>query len=105
MIEHDAERSPVRDRASSNTISAVSVNELERRYTQMKKAHYLIEVDGVEPILRGPFRSELRQTKAAKRIRRSQGEEGLLFWADVDHMGMLSVGPYTAGLFLSESTE
>ena len=54
----------------------------------MKKAYYLIEVEGVEPILHGPFRSELGQSKAAKRIRRSQGQDGLLFWADVDHTGV-----------------
>lgn len=71
----------------------------------MKKAYYLIVVEGVEPILRGPFRSELGQSKAAKRIRRSQGEDGLLFWAEVDDTGSLSVGPYAAAFFLRESTK
>jgi len=78
---------------------------LQKECTPMKKAYYLIVVEGVEPILRGPFRSELGQSKAAKRIRRSQGEDGLLFWAEVDDTGSLSVGPYAAAFFLRESTK
>ncbi len=71
----------------------------------MKKTCYLIEVEGVEPILHGPFRSEHEQSKAARRIRRTQRQAGLLFWVDVQRTGRLSLGPYAAGFFLRELAE
>jgi hypothetical protein len=66
----------------------------------MKKKYYLLEVEGgVEPIVRGPYRTELEWDNAAKQIRQSQGEDDGLFWADIDGTGELTIGAYAAGFF------
>lgn len=72
----------------------------------MEKKHYLIEVDeGIEPYVHGPFKTEDECDKEARRMRRTQGMDDCLFWADVDDGGVLSVGSYMAGFFLEESTD
>ena len=66
----------------------------------MKKKYYLLEVEGgVEPIVRGPYRTKIERDSAAKRIRLSQQEDDGLFWADIDEVAVLTIGAYTAGFF------
>jgi hypothetical protein len=66
----------------------------------MNKKYYLLEVEGgVEPIVRGPYRTELERDNAAKGIRLSQEEDDGLFWADIDGTGGLTIGAYAAGFF------
>ena len=66
----------------------------------MKKKYYLLEVEGgVEPIVRGPYRGEIKRHSAAKQIRLSQEEDDGLFWADIDVAGGLTIGAYAAGFF------
>ena len=72
----------------------------------MEKSYYLLEVEGgVEPIVRGPYRTKLVRDNAAKQIRRSQREDDGLSWADIDEVGVLTIGAYTAGFFWQESRE
>lgn len=53
----------------------------------MEKKHYLIEVDeGIEPYVHGPFKTEDECDEEARQIRRTQGMDDLLFWADVDEV-------------------
>ena len=42
---------------------------------------------------------------AAKQIRQRQKEDNGLFWADIDEVGVLNVGTYTAGFFWQEFGE
>jgi hypothetical protein len=66
----------------------------------MKKKYYLLEVEGgVEPIVRGPYRTKTERDRAAKRIRQSQEEDDGLFWANIDETAVLTMGAYTAGFF------
>ena len=66
----------------------------------MKKKYYLIEVEGgVEPIVRGPYRTKLKRDNTAKQMRLSQEEDDSLFWADIDETGRLTIGAYAAGFF------
>ena len=67
----------------------------------MKKQYYLIEVQqGIEPFVRGPYLTDRKRNNTAKRLRQGQKEDDCLFWADVDGLGKLTVGPYIAGFFL-----
>ena len=71
----------------------------------MEIKHYLIEVSGgVEPFAQGPFETEDERDEIAKEIHAEQDEDDRLFWADVNERGVLTVGSYTAGFFLDEST-
>jgi hypothetical protein len=66
----------------------------------MKKAYYLIEVQGaIEPLTRGPFQDEHGRDDRAKSIHKALRLDDSLFWADVDEAGGLIVGSYTAGFF------
>jgi hypothetical protein len=66
----------------------------------MEKTRYLLAVEGgVEPFVQGPYQTEHQRDQAAKVIRRKQDEDDGLFWADIDEAAILTVGPYTAGLF------
>lgn len=70
----------------------------------MEKNYYLIEVDeGIEPFAHGTFKTEDECDEEAKRLRRTQGMDDCLFWADVDERGVLTVGSYKAGFFLDET--
>jgi hypothetical protein len=72
----------------------------------MEIKHYLIEVSGgVEPFAQGPFQNEQERDAIAKEIHAEQDEDDVLFWADVDERGRLTVGSYVAGFFLDESTD
>ncbi|MBI2997177.1 MAG: hypothetical protein HYY46_01760 [Deltaproteobacteria bacterium] len=72
----------------------------------MEKKHYLIEVDeGIEPYVHGPFKTDDECDEEAKRMRRTQGMDDCLFWADVDEGGVLTVGSYMARFFLEEPTD
>ncbi|GEM_PF-1490180 len=72
----------------------------------MERLYYLIDVqDGLEPFVRGPFKTEKQRDNRARRIRSIQGEEDRLFWADVDESGKLIVGSYMAGFFFQGSTD
>jgi hypothetical protein len=72
----------------------------------MKKNYYLLEVEGgVEPIVRGPYRTKIERDNAAKQIRLCQQEDDGLFWADIDEVAVLTIGAYTAGFFWEDSTE
>jgi hypothetical protein len=71
----------------------------------MKKKYYLLEVEGgVEPIVRGPYHAKIKRDSVAKRIRLSQEEDDGLFWADIDGVGVPTVGAYAAGFFWENST-
>jgi transcriptional regulator with XRE-family HTH domain len=75
-------------------------------WLQMKIRYYVIVVEGgVEPSLNGPFDTEERQSSVARRLHRRLAEDDSLFWADIDEAGGLSVGPYTAGFFLTRSSD
>ena len=66
----------------------------------MKKKYYLLEVEaGVEPIVRGPYRTKHERDNQAKKIRRRQQEDDGLFWADIDKGAALTVDAYSAGFF------
>ena len=72
----------------------------------MKNNYYLLEVEGgVEPTVHGPYRTKHERDNAAKQIRRRQQEGDCLFRADIDEVGTLVVGTYTAGFFWQESGE
>ncbi|HYA90697.1 MAG TPA: hypothetical protein VEK32_04285 [Thermodesulfobacteriota bacterium] len=71
----------------------------------MNKRYYLLEVEGgVEPIVRGPYRTKLERDNAAKQMRLSQQEDDGLFWADIDEVRVPAIGTYTAGFFWEDST-
>ena len=67
----------------------------------MKKIFYLIGVvGGVEPFVRGPFRTEIERDNFAQSIHELQEEDDSLFYADIDKKGVLVVGSYNAGFFM-----
>jgi len=69
----------------------------------MKKAYYLIEVQGgTEPITRGPFQDEHERDDKAKSIHKALRVDDSLFWADVDEARGLILGSYNAGFFWEE---
>ena len=69
----------------------------------MGRAYYLITVEkGVEPAVLGPFQTEGQRDRVAQRVHRTQERDDSLFWADVDELGALTVGPYLAGFFWRE---
>lgn len=71
----------------------------------MEIMHYLIEVNGgIEPFAQGPFVTEDERDEIAKEIYRGMDEDDCLFWADISERGILTVGSYTAGFFIEEST-
>ena len=72
----------------------------------MKKNYYLLEVEGgVEPIVRGPYRTKLERDNAAKQIRPGQQEDDGLFWVEIDEVGVLTIGAYMARFFWQNSQE
>ncbi len=72
----------------------------------MKKIYYLLAVDGgVEPFVEGPYRTKDERDRAARHIHERQKEDDSVFWADIDKVGALTVGTYTAGFFCQDSAE
>lgn len=63
--------------------------------------YYLIPVDGgIDPEVRGPFRSDGERDAAALKIREhEQDENDVLFWLDVDPNGEPTIGAYSGGFF------
>lgn len=73
---------------------------MKRTNPKMKKTYYLVEVQGgVEPFVQGLYRTKKERDDAAKQVHEAQEEDDCLFWADVDTVGRLIVGPYSARFF------
>lgn len=63
---------------------------------------YVIQVVGdVDPKVHGPYKTQGRQSRAAKRIRAADTDEPKdgIYWADVSSHGELTMGAYSNGFF------
>lgn len=60
---------------------------------------YLLLVEGVSIRVLGPFTDADQQEVAARQIHDYLAEDGLVFWAEVEDNGILTVGDYSNGFF------